>query len=93
MPEIVIYHGEMRCFILQGYTPETSDTQYEGALFRRTPQGRQPVQMLDQHHLEQHHGVYARPPIILTIQRLHHFIQPVEIHRLIDLSQQMILWD
>ena len=35
----------------------------EGNLLRRPPQGWQPVQMLDQHHLEQHHGICARPAI------------------------------
>ena len=47
--------------------------------------------MLDQHHLEQHHRIDAGAPIILTIERLHHFIQLCEVHRCIYLSQQMLL--
>ena len=47
--------------------------------------------MLDQHHLEQHHRIDAGAPIILTIERLHHFIQTCEVHRCIYLSQQMLL--
>ena len=47
--------------------------------------------MLDQHHLEQHHRVDAGAPIILTIERLHHFIQLCEVHRCIYPSQQMLL--
>ena len=47
--------------------------------------------MLDQHHLEQHHRINAGAPIILTIERLHHFIQTCEVHRCIYLSQQMLL--
>ena len=35
---------------------------------------------------------YARPAIILTIQRLPRFIQPVEIYRRLYLSQQVIRW-
>ncbi|MCB6501234.1 hypothetical protein LI148_12310 [Colidextribacter sp. 210702-DFI.3.9] len=47
--------------------------------------------MLDQHHLEQHHRIDTGEPIILTIERLHHFIQTCEVHRCIYLSQQMLL--
>ena len=78
--------------LLQAVSQKPAIRIVEGDLLRCPPQRRQPVQMLDQHHLEQYHRVYARPAIVLTIQRLHHFIQPVEIHRSIYFPQQMILW-
>lgn len=39
---------------------------------------------------EQHYRVCARPDIVLTIQRLHRFIQAGAIHRCLYLLQQMI---
>ena len=92
VPEIVTHRGEMWGLLLQAVPQKPAIRIVEGDLLRCPPQRRQPVQMLDQHHLEQYHRVYARPAIVLTIQRLHHFIQPVEIHRSIYFPQQMILW-
>ena len=59
-------------------------------LIRCPPQGRQAVQMLNQHHLEQYHWVHTGPPVILAVQWFHHFIEPVKIYCFIYFSQQMV---
>ena len=48
--------------------------------------------MLDQHHFEQHHWIYAWPAIVLAVQGLHYFIQTAEIHCPVYLPQKMLLW-
>ena len=53
VPEIVTHRGEMWCFLLQAVPQKPAIYSIEGDLLRRPPQGRQPVQMLDQHHFEQ----------------------------------------
>ena len=81
----------MRRFLLQGITEKPAIAIVCADFFRCPPQRGKAVQMLDQHHLDQHHRVNAGAPIILTIKRLHHFIQLCEVHRCIYLSQQMLL--
>lgn len=81
----------MRRFLLQGITEKPAIAIVCADFFRCPPQRGKSVQMLDQHHLEQHHRIDAGAPIILTIERLHHFIQTCEVHRCIYLSQQMLL--
>ena len=48
--------------------------------------------MLDQHHLEQHHRIDTRTPVIFTVERLHHFIQPIKVHGCIDFPQLVRPW-
>ena len=91
MPEVIAHRGKMRRFLLQGITEKPAIAIVCADFFRCPPQRGKAVQMLDQHHLEQHHRVDAGAPIILTIERLHHFIQLCEVHRCIYLSQQMLL--
>ena len=91
MPEVIAHRGKMRRFLLQGITEKPAIAIVCADFFRCPPQRGKAVQMLDQHHLEQHHRVNAGAPIILTIERLHHFIQLCEVHRCIYLSQQMRL--
>ena len=91
MPEVIAHRGKMRRFLLQGITEKPAIAIVCADFFRCPPQRGKAVQMLDQHHLEQHHRVNAGAPIILTIERLHHFIQLCEVHRCIYLSQQMFL--
>ncbi|MCF2595558.1 DUF1538 family protein [Pseudoflavonifractor phocaeensis] len=91
MPEVIAHRGKMRRFLLQGITEKPAIAIVCADFFRCPPQRGKAVQMLDQHHLEQHHRVNAGAPIILTIERLHHFIQLCEVHRCIYLSQQMLL--
>ena len=91
MPEVIAHRGKMRCFLLQRVSQKPAVTDICADFFRRPPQRGKAVQMLDQHHFEQHHRVDAGAPIILTIERLHHFIQLCEVHRCIYLSQQMLL--
>ena len=91
MPEVIAHRGKMRRFLLQGITEKPAIAIVCADFFRCPPQRGKAVQMLDQHHLEQHHRIDAGAPIILTIERLHHFIQLCEVHRCIYLSQQMLL--
>ena len=91
MPEVIAHRGKVRRFLLQGITEKPAIAIVCADFFRCPPQRGKAVQMLDQHHLEQHHRIDAGAPIILTIERLHHFIQLCEVHRCIYLSQQMLL--
>jgi|GEM_PF-5646219 len=88
--EIITHRGEMRCFLLQRISQKPTVADICADLIRCPPQGRQAVQMLDQNHLEQHNRVHAGPPVIFTVQRFHHFIEPVKIYRCIYFSQQMV---
>ena len=81
----------MRCFLLQRVSQKPAVTTVCTYFFRSPPQRGKAVQMLEQHHLEQHHRVDAGASIILTIEWLHHFIQLCEVHRCIYPSQQMLL--
>ena len=81
---------KMRRFLLQRIAQEPAVTNVCADLIRRPPQGRQAVQMLDQDHLEQHHRIDAGPPVIFAIERLHHFIQRIEINRCIYFSKQLL---
>lgn len=61
----------MRCFLLKRIAQKPTASYIQTDFFRRPPQRLQPVQMLDQYHLEQCHGDYAGPSVILTVQRLY----------------------
>ena len=78
-------------FLLQCIPKKPAVCYIQSHFFRRPPEGWQPIQMLDQYHLEQHHRVYAGSAIVLTVQRLHHFVQPAEIHCSVYFPQQMLL--
>ena len=92
MPEIVAHCGKVGRFLLQTIPQKPAVINTAPYLLRRPPQGGQPVQMLDQYHLEQHHWVYTWPPVVLTVQWLHYLVQPAKIHCLVYLPQQMLLW-
>ena len=80
----------MRRFLLECIAQKPTVADICADLIRCPPQGRQAVQMLDQHHFEQYHRVYAGSSVIFTVQRFHHFIEPVKIYRRIYFSQQMV---
>jgi len=88
--EIITHRGKMRRFLLQRISQKPTVADICADLIRCPPQGRQAVQMLDQHHLEQYHRVYTGPSVILAVQWFHHFIEPVKIYRRIYFSQQMV---
>ena len=79
----------MRGFLLQRIAQKPAVSYIQADLFRRPPQGRQSIQMLDQNRLEQHHRIDAGPPVIFAIERLHHFIQRIEIYGCIYFPKQM----
>ena len=80
-------------FLLQGIPKKPAVCYIQPHLFRRPPEGWQPIQVLDQYHLEQHHWVYAWPAVVLAVQIFHKFVYLFEIDCCVDLSQQVILWD
>jgi len=88
--EIITHRGKMRRFLLQRISQKPTVADICADLIRCPPQGRQAVQMLDQHHLEQHNRVHTGPPVIFAVQWFHHFIEPVKIYRRIYFSQQMV---
>jgi len=90
--EIIAHCGKMGRFLLQGIPQKPAVINTAAYLFRRPPEGWQPIQVLDQYHLEQHHWVYARSAIVLAVQWLHHLVQPAKIHCLVYFPQQMLLW-
>ena len=90
MPEVIAHRGKMRRFLLQGITEKPAIAIVCADFFRCPPQRGKAVQMLDQHHLEQHHRVDAGAPIILTVQGFYHFVEPVKTYRRIYFSQQMV---
>ena len=81
----------MRCFLLECIAQKPTVADICADLIRRPPQRWQAVQMLDQHHFEQHNRVHAGPPGIFAVQWFHHFIEPVKIYCFIYFSQQMPL--
>ena len=91
MPEVIAHRGKVRRFLLQRVSQKPAVTDICADFVRSPPQRGKTVQMLDQHHFEQHNRVHAGPPVILAIQWLRHFIQLCEVHRCIYLSQQMLL--
>ncbi len=70
----------MRRFLLESIAQKPSVGYIQIDFFRGPPQGWQPVQVLDQHHLEQHHRVHTGPSVIFAVQWCHHFIYAVKIH-------------
>ena len=92
VPEIIAHCGKMGRFLLQCIPKKPAVCYIQPHLFRRPPEGWQPIQVLDQYHLEQHHWVYARSAIVLAVQWLHHLVQPAKIHCLVYFPQQMLLW-
>ena len=81
----------MRRFLLRRIARKTAVTDICANFIRCSPQRRQPIQILNQYHLEQQHRIHAWLSVILAVQWLHHFIQPVKIHRCIYFPQQMVL--
>lgn len=81
----------MRCFLLKCIAKKATVSYIQIDFFCRPPQRRQPVQMLDQHHLKQYQRVYAGTSTIPAVQRFHHFIQKIEIYCLVYFPQQTLL--
>jgi hypothetical protein len=50
-----------------------------------------PVQIPQQQQLEQHHRIKCRTTVVLAVKMLHPIPDKTEIHRLIDLPQQVLL--
>ena len=54
------------------------------------PQRRDPEQVLNEHHLDQHDRVGSRPAVVMAVIRCQPFIQPFVIHDPLDFPQQMV---
>ena len=57
----------------------------------RLPQRRDPEQVLDQHHLDQHHRVDPRTAVVMAVIWRQQRIQPLVVYDPFDFPQQMIL--
>ena len=86
MTEIITHRGKMRRFLLKRISQKPTAADICADLIRCSPQGRHAVQMLNQHHFEQHNRVHTGPPVIFAIQWFHHFIEPVKIYSFIYFS-------
>ena len=56
----------------------------------RLPQRSDPEQMLNQYQLEQDHRIDARAAIVFAVQLFHQVVDMREVHRRVDLSQQVV---
>ena len=63
--EVIAHCGEMRHCFVQRISYEPPVCQIHIHFFQRSPKGRNSIDMLDQHDLEQHHRVNAWPAIVL----------------------------
>ena len=87
MTEIITHRGKMRRFLLQRISQKPTVADICADLIRCPPQGRQAVQMLNQHHFEQHNRVHTGPPVIFAVQDIHHLINAIKVHRRIYFPQ------
>ena len=87
MTEIITNRGKMRRFLLQRISQKPTVADICADLIRCPPQGRQAVQMLNQHHFEQHNRVHTGPPVIFAVQDIHHLINAIKVHRRIYFPQ------
>ena len=61
MTEIITHRGKMRRFLLKRISQKPTAADICADLIRCSPQGRHAVQMLNQHHFEQHNRVHTGP--------------------------------
>ena len=87
MPEVIAHRGKMRSFLLQGITEKPAIAIVCADFFRCPPQRGKAVQMLNQHHFEQHNRVHTGPPVIFAVQDIHHLINAIKVHRRIYFPQ------
>ena len=59
MTEIITHRGKMRRFLLERISQKPTAADICADLIRCSPQGRHAVQMLNQHHFEQHNRVHT----------------------------------
>ena len=59
MTEIITHRGKMRRFLLKRISKKPTAADICADLIRCSPQGRHAVQMLNQHHFEQHNRVHT----------------------------------
>ena len=67
MTEIITHRGKMRHFLLKRISQKPTAADICADLIRCSPQGRHAVQMLNQHHFEQHNRVHTVPLYALYI--------------------------
>ena len=91
--EVVAHRGEMRHRFVERISDEPPVCQVHAHLFQSSAERRDSVNMLDQHDLEQHHRVDAWSAVVLAVQVLYKFVDPLEVDGCVDLPQQVILRD
>ena len=65
--KVVAHRGKMRGFLLECIAEESAVRYIQSDFFCRAAQRRKTIQVLDQYHFEQHHGIDAGPPIVPAI--------------------------
>ena len=91
LAEGIAHRGEVRDLVQQTIAQEPPVSQIHLDLPVSLAQRRDAEQMLNQHHLDKYHRVSTGSAIVVAVQRVKPFIQPVVIHDLFNLTKQMIL--
>ncbi len=84
VPEVITDGSEMGNRFIEQIPQKPTVCDVHIDLFHGTPQGWDPVKMLDEHHLKQDHGINAGTPVICTIKIFHEIINMSKIHGAVD---------
>ncbi len=87
VPEVVTHRGKMGQLLAQRVPQKPPVCYICLGSAQRSPQRGIPIQMLQQYDFEQYHWVDAPPARFFAVQRLHDFVQFLEIYRCIHLPQ------
>ena len=91
VPEVITDGGKMRNRFIEQIAKKPPVCDIHADLFHGTPQGWDPIQVLDEHHLKQDHRINAGTPVIRTIKVFHKIINMSKIHCTVNFPKQMIL--
>ena len=91
LAEGIAYRGKVRDLVQQTIAQEPPVSQIHLDLPVSLAQGRDAEQVLDEYHLDKHHRVRTGSAVVVAVQRVEPLIQPVVIHDLLNLAEQMIL--
>ena len=86
MPEVITDGGKMGNRFVQKIAQEPTIGNVHVDFFYGTPQGRDPVKMLDKHHLKQDNRIYTGASIVCTIKLFHKVIDMGKINGTVNFS-------
>ena len=93
MLEVIAHSRKVRNLLVQRVPNKPPICHIHFNLFQCPAQGTDTVDMLNQYDFEQHDRVYAGTTVILTVKVTHKFVNPVEVNRRINLTEQMVRWN